>query len=116
MASVITYLVVSAPDDPSAVQGHAALEDTPFELQEATGAADGQVPSLTFAHQAPLEDASDLNATARTLSDAFPEAIVLLTVIEERFDHIERLKSKMYSAGNDAGELEHGYIFNIGSS
>jgi len=116
MASVITYLVVSAPDDPSAVQGHTALEDTPLELQETTEAADGQAPSLTFAHQESLEDAPGLNTTARALSEAFSEATVLLTVIEERFDHIERLQTKIYSDGNDAGELEHGYIFNIGSS
>lgn len=116
MASVVTYLVVSAPNDPSAVQAHAALEDTPLELQKTTEADDGQTASLTFIHQESLEEASDLNVTAQTLSGAFPQATILLTVIEERFDHVERLKTKMYSDGNEAGELEHGHIFNIGSS
>jgi hypothetical protein len=115
MASVITYLLVSAPDDPAAVASHATLDDTPLEHQETTEAASGRIASVRFAHQASLEDAPDLDATARSLSDACPEATVILTVVEERFDHVERLKTTVFQDGCPAGGLEHGYIFNIGS-
>lgn len=114
MASQVTYLVVSSPDDPSSVREHSVIEEYDLDLHAEQRREDDQCPSVTFVHEHPLEETWDMTEPARKLSTAFPGATIVLHVIEERFDHIERLQMKMYSAGKDAGEVEHGYIFNIG--
>ena len=114
MAFQITYLVVSSPDDPSSVREHSVIEEYDLDLHAEQSRKDDQCPSVTFIHEHPLEETSDMTEPARKLSTAFPGATIVLHVIEERFDHIERLQMKMYSGGKDAGEVEHGYIFNIG--
>ena len=114
MASIKTYLVVSSPDDPTSVRGHSVIEEYDLDLHTEQESKDNQCASVTFVHESTLEEHSDMTGPARELSTAFPDATVVLHVIEERFDHIERLQMHIYSGGKEAGEVEHGYIFNIG--
>ena len=114
MATRTTYLLVSGPDDVSAVQEHPLVEDEALEVREVVRADSDQAASLTLAHQAPVEAQPDLSDTARALSAAFPHATVLLCAVEERFDQIERVQATTYRDGKDAGKVEHGYIFNVG--
>jgi hypothetical protein len=114
MASQITYVVVSSPNDLSLVREHAVIEEYDFHTHAHQKKETDQCASVTFVHETTLEDGTDMTKPAKELSTAFPDATVVLHVIEERFDHIERLQMKMYSEGKYAGEVEHGYIFNIG--
>jgi hypothetical protein len=114
MASTITYLIVSSPDDPDSVRDHRVIEECDFDLHAEQKRTDNQCASVTFVHESTLEDHWDATEPARELSTAFPSATVVLHVIEERFDHIERLQMNIYSGGRNAGEVEHGYVFNIG--
>jgi hypothetical protein len=114
MATLTSYLLVSAPDDVSAVQEHPLVKDEALEVREVIRADSEQAASLTLAHQAPVEEQPDLSDTARGLSEAFPDASVLLCAVEERFDQIERVQATTYRAGKEAGKVEHGYIFNVG--
>ena len=115
MASIVTYVVVSSPGDPSSVRDHSLIEEYNLELHREQKRKDGECASVTFIHETTLEDREDLTNPARELSTAFPEATIVLHVIEKRFDHIERLQMNLYSEGKNAGEIEHGYIFNRGS-
>jgi len=115
MASIKTYLVVSSPDDPTSVCDHSVIEEYDFDLHTEQERKDNQCASVTFVHESTLEEYSDVTSPARELSTAFPDATVVLHVIEERFDHIERLQTHIYSEGKEAGGVEHGYILNIGA-
>ncbi len=112
MASLTTYLLVSGPDAPHDVETHPALESYELTVRDVTD--DEAVPRITLVHESPLEDRVDLSEPARALSTAFPNATVVLSVVEERFDHIERLETLLYRDGNKAGKIEHGYVFNVG--
>ncbi|MFB6246960.1 MAG: hypothetical protein ABEL97_00140 [Salinibacter sp.] len=113
MASLTTYLLVSGVDAPRDLEGHPALESYDVETYNVTDDEDG--PSrVTLVHESDLEDRVDLSDAARALSAAFPDASVVLSVVEERFDHVERLKTVLYRGGNTAGRIEHGYVFNVG--
>ena len=114
MASQTTYLMVSTPDDPSSVPNHPVIEDYNLDLHTEQKRNDGQCKSITFIHESTLEEQSDLKKPARKLSMSFPSATIVLHVVEERFDHIEWVQTKLYSEGKEAGEIEHGYIFNVG--
>jgi hypothetical protein len=113
MASLTTYLLVSGVDAPQAIETHSVLESYELEVRSVND-DEGEVPRLTLVHESPLEDRVDLSDPARALSGAFPEATVMVTVVEERFDHIERLETLLYRDGNKAGRIEHGYVFNVG--
>jgi hypothetical protein len=112
MASLTTYLLVSGPDAPRDVETHPALESYDVTARDVTD--DEAVPRITLVHESALEDRVDLREPARALSAAFPTATVVLSVVEERFDHIERLETRLYRDGNNAGKIEHGYVFNVG--
>lgn len=114
MATVTTYLLVSGADDPEAVRAHSVVEEAALEVQDTRDGDADRLSGVTFTHEAPLDDRDDLRETAQAVSESFPDAVVLLCEVEERFDHIERLQTKMYRGGRDAGNIEHGYVFNIG--
>lgn len=116
MASVTTYLLVSGANEQEAVRTHSVVEDGELEVHDTREKEADRLAGITLKHESPLEDRADLSEAAQTLSAAFPDAIVLLCEVEERFDHIERLQTKMYSGGKDAGHIEHGYVFNIGGA
>ncbi|MEF8794899.1 MAG: hypothetical protein V5A22_03350 [Salinivenus sp.] len=113
MASLTTYLLVSGADTPRDVETHPALESYDLTVRNVTDDEEA-VPRITLVHESPLEDRVDLSEPARALSTAFPNATVVLSVVEERFDHIERLETLLYRDGNNAGKIEHGYVFNVG--
>ncbi|MCS3640155.1 hypothetical protein [Salinibacter ruber] len=116
MATVVTYLLVSNPEDPEAVRSHALideheLEERPIEDDE----TEETRLALKFAATSALEDRADLESPCRQLSEAFPEATVTYCEVEERFDHVERLRSVVFIGGKRAGHIEHGYVFNVGT-
>ena len=116
MATVITYLLVSNPDDPEAIRSHPTIDEHGFEprpMEEMDG--EKTLPALKFAVASPLEDRPDLEAPCRELSAAFPEATVTYCEVEERFDHVEHLRSVVFIDGKRAGNIEHGYMFNVGA-
>lgn len=116
MATTVTYLLVSNPDDPEAVRSHPVLDEHGFEPQpmEDRGEED-LAPALRFAVASALEESESLEAPCRELSAAFPEAAVTFCEVEERFDQVEHLRSVVFIGGRPAGEIEHGYVYNMGA-
>lgn len=115
MATVVTYLLVSAPDDPEAVRSHPVLDEHGFEPQPMEDQEEDALPALRFAVASALEGSGSLEAPCRELSSAFPEATVTFCEVEERFDQIEHLRSVVFIGGRQAGEIEHGYVYNMGA-
>lgn len=130
MATVVTYVLVSDPQDPDAVRSHPAidahgLEPRPIdeqtigekdEIHESGERAAGDTrAALRFSVARPLEDHEHLDAPCRDLSSAFSEATVTLCEVEERFDQIEHLRSVVFIGGQQAGHIEHGSIFSVGA-
>lgn len=115
MATVVTYLLVSDPDDPEAVRSHPMLEEHGFEPQPMEDREEEARPALRFAVASTLEDSESLEAPCRELSAAFPEATVTYCAVEERFDQMEHLRSVVLIGGRPAGEIEHGYVYNMGA-
>ncbi len=115
MATVVTYLLVSAPDDPEAVRSHPLLEEHGFESHPMEDGEEEALPALRFAVASALEESASLEAPCRELSAAFPEAIITFCEVEERFDQVEHLRSVVFIGGQRAGEIEHGYVFNMGA-
>lgn len=115
MASVVTYLLVSNPKDPDVVRTHPIIQKHGFEPQTANNGDESEPPALKFAVASALEDSSSLEAPCRKLSAAFPEATITFCEIEERFDQIEHVRSVVFIDGQQAGEIEHGYVFNVGT-
>jgi len=115
MASRVTYLLVSDPTDPEAVRNHPAIEEAGFEHRTSFDDGEGTRPALQFVVGHPIDDLSDVTDACRSLSAAFPTAFVVVCEIEERFDQVEHLKTQVFKEGEAAGEIEHGYVYNIGS-
>lgn len=116
MATLVTYLLVSDPSDPEAVSAHSLLQEHGFEQRpmEETEGRDA-LPALRFAVASALEDSTSLEEPCRELSTAFPEATVTFCEVEERFDQVEHLRSIVFIDGQKAGEIEHGYVLNVGT-
>jgi hypothetical protein len=114
MATVVTYLLVSDPEDPDAVRSHPLLEEHGFEPRPMDEPEEESRPALQFAATGALEDRPDLEDPCRQLSEAFPHATITYCEVEERFDHVEHLRSIVFIDGKQAGEIEHGYVFNVG--
>ncbi|MFB6098032.1 MAG: hypothetical protein ABEK84_02760, partial [Salinibacter sp.] len=76
---------------------------------------DSDLPALRFAVASGLEDSESLEAPCRKLSADFPEATVTFCEVEERFDQVEHLRSVVFIGGQRAGEIEHGYVLNVGA-
>lgn len=116
MATVVTYLLVSNPENPDAVESHPIIGEHGFERRPmGEDDADDALPARKFAVAHPLEDRADLEAPCRQLSASFPEATVTYCEVEERFDHVEHLRSIVFIDGQRAGDIEHGYVFNVGT-
>lgn len=115
MATLVTYLLVSDPKDPDAVREHPLLQTHGFERRP-MGKEEGNVlPALRFAVASALEDSASLEEPCRELSMAFPDATITFCEVEERFDHVEHLRSVVFIDGQKAGEIEHGYVLNVGT-
>lgn len=114
MATVVTYLLVSNPKDPDAVRAHPILQEHGFEPRPMEDEDEGELPALKFAVASALEDSASLEAPCRELSAAFPDATITFCEVEERFEQVERLRSIVFIDGQQAGEIEHGHLFNIG--
>jgi len=116
MATVVTYLLVSAPSDPEAVRSHPLLEKHGFEPHPMEDREEREaLPALRFAAASALEESASLEVPCRELSAAFPEATVTFCEVEERFDQVEHLRSVVFIEGQRAGKIEHGYVFNMGA-
>jgi len=113
MASLTTYLLVSGVDDPEELTTHQVIEDCDLDVHTPAD-PEADIVTVTFVDASPLEEAEDLDGPARELSAAFPTAVVQVCVVEERFDQVERVRTVLYRDGTHAGEIEHGYVFNIG--
>ena len=115
MAAITTYLLISGIEEPGVVQSHALFEEHDFELRDRFEPDGEQLPALQFAMEHPIEEAVDLEEDIRQLSVDVPEATVVMCEVEERFDHVERLQLNVFSNGKRGGNIEHGYVLNIGS-
>ena len=115
MATVVTYLLVSNPKDPDAVRTHPTLEKHGFEPQPTDDRENGELTSLKFAAASALEDSTSLKDSCRELSADFPDATITFCEVEERFEQVEHFRSVVFIDGQEAGEIEHGYVFNIGT-
>lgn len=116
MATVITYLLVSNPSDPEAVEAHPIIQEHGFERQLVEGLEESDsLSALKFVVASALEDSADLEGPCKNLSETFPKATVTFCQVEERFDQVEHLRSIVFIGGKWAGEIEHGYVFNVGT-
>ncbi len=115
MATLTTYLLISGASDLEAVQEHDLISECNFECRERSEAGDEQLPAVQFALEEPLDEADDLEESARQLSTDVPDASVVLCEVEERFDQVERLQMVVFRDGKRGSDLEHGYILNVGS-
>lgn len=115
MATVVTYLLVSNPSDPDAVREHPILQEHGFEPRPLETAEDDSLPALRFAVASALEDSESLQEPCRRMSATFPEATITFCEVEERFDQVEHLRSIIFIDGKKAGEIEHGYLLNVGA-
>lgn len=115
MSTITTYLLVAGAEDQEAVQNHSIIENWTLDVSSTREGEENQMADVTFVHESTIDDRDDLTEPAQMLSTAFPSATVLLCEVEERFDHIERVQTRMYRDGNDAGHIEHGFVFNVGS-
>lgn len=114
MATVKSYVLVSGPDDPNAVKAHSLVEAHGLEFQNSKTDDVHEVCSLTFAVTSSLEEMESLDECCRELSHVFPEAVITLCEVEERFDQVEHLRCVVFMNGRQGGEIEHGYILNVG--
>lgn len=114
MANITTYLLVSNPEDPTAVQSDPIIEQHPFELK-ATEEEEGALPVLKFVATAELEGDPSFEGPSRELSAEYPEATIVFCEVEERFGQVERLRSVVFIGGKYAGDIEHGYVLNVGT-
>lgn len=114
MATTTTYVLVSGVEEIDAVREHPVITESDLDHTLTREAEPSQHPSVQFEAEHALDEAIDFEEPARALSDAFPEATVVLCVVEERFDHVERLKTELFVNGKEGGKVEHGYIFNVG--
>ena len=115
MATITTYLLVSGPEQPDAVPDHELFTKYAFDHRGTQAAGEQQLTAVTFALEQPLDEADDLDDAARNLSSDFPTATVVLCEVEERFDQVERLQVHLYRDGLRGGDVDHGYVFNVGS-
>jgi hypothetical protein len=116
MATLVTYLLVSNPNDPDAVSAHPTLQEHGFERRPMEDPKDDDaLPALRFAVASALEDSVSLEEPCRELSAAFPDATITFCEVEERLDQVEHLRSIVFIDGQKAGEIEHGYVLNIGT-
>lgn len=115
MAATTTYLLVSEVNKPDAVRSHALFETHDFEVRQRLEASSDQHAAFTFAVEQSIEEAVDLEEDVRQFSADIPEATVVMCVVEERFDQVERLQVNVFSNGKQGGNIEHGYVFNVGS-
>lgn len=115
MATVVTYLLVSNPSEPDAVRTHSTIQEHGFEPHPIEAQEAGALPALRFTVETALEDSTGLQEPGRKLSASFPEATVTVCEVEERFDQVEHLHSVVFIDGKQAGEIEHGYVLNIGA-
>lgn len=115
MATVTSYLILSGSEsDVEAIPGHSLLEDVSFDDMEVIESSADQQPRVKIKHTSALEEETDYNRIAREMSASFPTSTVLVVEVEERFDQVERVQTRLYMEGKSAGEVEHGYVFNIG--
>lgn len=115
MATVVTYLLVSNPKNPDAVRAHPTIQEHGFEFQAWEEEREGELPALKFAVAGALEDSTSLKGPCRELSAAFPDSIITFCEVEERFEQVEHFRSIVFIDGQEAGEIEHGHVFNIGT-
>jgi hypothetical protein len=116
MATLVTYLLVSDPNDPDAVSEHPILQEHGFERRPMKEEDEPDaLPALRFAVASALEDSASLEEPCRELSAAFPDATITFCEVEERFDQVEHLRSVLFIDGQKAGEIEHGYVLNVGT-
>jgi hypothetical protein len=116
MAAITTHLIFSGPEmEGEEAARHSLFEDVQFDDVQVLKSSSDQQPGLKMIHKSPLEEeAVDFSRLARQASEVFPTATVLVMNVEERFDQVERVQTRLYIGGKNAGEVEHGYVFNIG--
>jgi len=114
MAATTIYLLVSGVKEPDTVQSHSLFEIYDFDVRERFETSSDQHAALTFAVEQPIEEPVDLEGEVRQFSADVPEATVVMCEVEERFDQVERLQVNVFSNGKQGGDIEHGYVFNVG--
>lgn len=108
MAEHVSYLLVSGVEDPDAVAGHRVIDEAGFAEKDREASSDREAGHVRFAVGSALEAQADFTDAAEALSADFPEAVVTLVDLEERFGNIERLRTRIYRNGRPGGEVRHG--------
>lgn len=114
MATRTTYLLMSGVSEDDRGRDHPLLSEYDFEHQKTYERTSDQHPAEKYILEEPLEEAGELLEKARTLSNERPEATVLVCEVEERFDQIDAVRTTVFMGGKQAGEIEHGHVFNVG--
>ena len=114
MATLTTYLLVSGIKQPEGIQSHDLFESYDFKERERVESDDQGLPTLKYVLERSLEGAADLEEDVRALSADIPGSTVVMCEVEERFDQVERLQLIVFRNGRRGGDVEHGYIFNVG--
>lgn len=114
MADITTYVLVSGAAEPEAVPDHSLFAEYDFDHLETTDGGDQKLPCVTFALQHPIDETIEIEQPIRRFSGDVPQATVVACTVEERFDQVERLQLNVYRNGQKGGDVEHGYIFNVG--
>lgn len=116
MATLITYVLVANSKEADDVEDHTLFSEYEFEHRETVGMGEEQVPSVLFRIEQALEEQVDLEEPLRKLSRDFPNSTVVICEVEERFEQVEHLQTNVFIDGKRAGNVEHGYIFNVGGA
>lgn len=114
MATRTTYLLLSGVEDVEALEDLPLISANKFERQKTFRSSEEGWKAVRFAVEQPLEETADLTSEAKALSRELPEATVLLCEVEERFDQIDAIRAMAFVNGQNAGEIEHGHVFNVG--
>jgi hypothetical protein len=114
MATITTHLLVSGPSRLDGLSAHDLFGEYGFEERGTHEAGPEHLPAAKFVLKQPLEEAQHLEEEVRRFSTDVPDATVILCEVEERFDQVERLQIVVFRDGKRGGDVEHGYVFNVG--
>jgi len=115
MASVTTYILISGIEHVEKVKNYGVLEDLEVEYEETVREeTDKPAGTIRYSVEQPLEDRVDLTPPSQQLSSSFPEGTVVICEIVNRFRQIERVETAVFRDGDQVGDIEHGYVYNVG--
>lgn len=114
MAKVTTYLLVSNLKEGKTPEDHQVIGERGFEVEKIFDQKDSVTRAVQFSVEYPIEENESMKETATEISEAFPESTVTLCEVEQRLGQIEHVHTTVFQNGSYAGEIEHGFLYNVG--